>query len=83
MSTTATPGRSVRRDRALRFAGHHRAWFSEATTGPANHERAIDNARLTVSQIVVCSFKDLKMAYPKSGGARDHELLGILEQLTG
>jgi hypothetical protein len=46
-------------------------------------ERVIDNARLTVSQIVVCSFKDLKMAYPQSGGARDHEPLEIVDQLTG
>jgi hypothetical protein len=46
-------------------------------------QRAIGNARLTESQIVVCSFKDLKTAYPKSGGARDHELLEILDQPTG
>jgi PPK2 family polyphosphate:nucleotide phosphotransferase len=41
-----------------------------------------ENARLIVSQIVLDTLEDLKMAYPKTTEARRKELLAIREQLT-
>ena len=41
-----------------------------------------ENARLIVSQIVVDTLEDLKMAYPKSTDARRAELLAIRKQLA-
>jgi len=41
------------------------------------------NARLIVSEIVLDTFKGLKMAYPKTSAKRRRELLEIRKQLTG
>ena len=40
-----------------------------------------ENARLIVSQIVLDTFEDLKMTYPKATAARRKELLAIRKQL--
>ena len=40
-----------------------------------------ENARLIVSQIVLDTLRDLKMAYPETGAARRKELLAIRKQL--
>lgn len=40
-----------------------------------------ENARLIVSQIVLETFDDLKMAYPKTNDERRRELLAIRRQL--
>jgi PPK2 family polyphosphate:nucleotide phosphotransferase len=40
-----------------------------------------ENARLIVSQIILDTFDDLKMAYPKTSDARRTELLAIRKQL--
>jgi hypothetical protein len=40
-----------------------------------------DNARLIVSQIVLDSLADLKMAYPTTTPARHHELESFRSQL--
>ena len=41
-----------------------------------------ENARLIVSQIVLDTLEDLKMAYPKTSEERRKELLAIRAQLT-
>jgi PPK2 family polyphosphate:nucleotide phosphotransferase len=41
-----------------------------------------ENARLIVSQIVLDTFEDLKMAYPKASAKRRQELLSIRKQLA-
>ncbi len=41
-----------------------------------------ENARLIVSQIVLDTFEDLKMAYPKSTDARRTELQEIRKRLA-
>jgi PPK2 family polyphosphate:nucleotide phosphotransferase len=41
-----------------------------------------DNARLIVSQIVLDTFEDLKMSYPKVSAERKRELLSIRKQLS-
>ena len=41
-----------------------------------------ENARLIVSQIVLDTFEDLKMAYPKTSAERKQELLAIRKQLS-
>jgi hypothetical protein len=38
---------------------------------------------LIVSENVLYSFKELKMAYPKTSNARERVLVGILNQLAG
>jgi PPK2 family polyphosphate:nucleotide phosphotransferase len=40
------------------------------------------NARLIVSQIILDTFEDLKMSYPKATKEREEELLEIRKQLT-
>jgi hypothetical protein len=41
-----------------------------------------ENARLIVSRIVLDTFEELKMAYPKASAKRRRELLSIRKQLT-
>ena len=41
-----------------------------------------ENARLIVSQIVLDTFEDLEMSYPKTTDERRQELLAIRKQLT-
>jgi polyphosphate kinase 2 (PPK2 family) len=41
-----------------------------------------ENARLIVSQIVLDTFEDLKMSYPKVTAEREQELLSIRKQLS-
>jgi hypothetical protein len=41
-----------------------------------------ENARLIVSQIVLDTFDDLKMSYPKVDAERKRELLTIRKQLS-
>ncbi len=40
-----------------------------------------NNARLIVSQIILDTFHDLKMSYPKTSAARRRELEAIRQQL--
>jgi hypothetical protein len=40
------------------------------------------NARLIVSQVVLDTIEDLKLAYPKPDAERRRELLAIREKLT-
>jgi hypothetical protein len=54
---------------------HHAHWY----VVPADDK---ENARLIVSQIVVDTFDDLKMAYPKTTPKRRLELKSIRELLT-
>jgi len=54
---------------------HHAPWY----VVPADDK---ENARLIVSQIVLDSLTDLKMAYPKTSGKRHSELEDIRRQLT-
>ena len=54
---------------------HHAPWY----VVPADDK---ENARLIVSQIVVDTFDDLKMAYPKTTPKRRLELKSIRELLT-
>lgn len=42
-----------------------------------------ENTRLIVSQIMLDTFEDLNMAYPKTSAERRQELLGIRNQLEG
>jgi PPK2 family polyphosphate:nucleotide phosphotransferase len=53
---------------------HHAPWY----VVPADDK---ENARLIVSQIVLDSLHELKMAYPKTTAKRRHELKSIREQL--
>ena len=53
---------------------HHAPWYAV----PADDK---DNARLIVSQIVVDTLNELKMAYPKTTAKRRRELKAIREQL--
>lgn len=53
----------------------HATWY----VVPADDK---ENARLIVSQIVLDTLGDLKMAYPKSTDARRAELLVIRKRLT-
>ena len=41
-----------------------------------------ENARLIVSQIVLDTFEELKMSYPKVSAERERELLSIRKQLS-
>ena len=54
---------------------HHAPWY----VVPADDK---ENARLIVSQIVVDTFDDLKMAYPKTTPKRRRELTAIRKMLT-
>jgi len=54
---------------------HHSPWYIV----PADDK---ENARLIVSQIVLDTFKDLKMAYPKTTPKRQRELESIGKLLT-
>jgi PPK2 family polyphosphate:nucleotide phosphotransferase len=54
---------------------HHAPWYIV----PADDK---ENARLIVSQIVLDTFKDLKMAYPRSTPKRRRELKSIRKLLT-
>jgi PPK2 family polyphosphate:nucleotide phosphotransferase len=42
-----------------------------------------ENARLIVSQILLDTFEDLDMSYPKTGPERERELQGFRAELTG
>jgi len=53
----------------------HAPWFAV----PADDK---ETARLIVSQIVVDTLSELKMAYPATTPKRKKELLAIREQLT-
>jgi len=53
---------------------HHAPWY----VVPADDK---DDARLIVSQIVLDSFHELKMAYPKTTPKREHELKAIRKLL--
>ncbi len=53
----------------------HAPWF----VVPADDK---ENARLIVSQIVLHTFEDLKMSYPKVSAERKRELLAIRKQLS-
>ena len=53
---------------------HHAPWYAV----PADDK---DNARLIVSQIVLDTLNELKMAYPKTTAKRRRELKAIREQL--
>jgi PPK2 family polyphosphate:nucleotide phosphotransferase len=53
---------------------HHAPWY----VVPADDK---ENARLIVSQIVLDTFKELKMAYPKITGQRRRELKAIRKRL--
>jgi polyphosphate kinase 2 (PPK2 family) len=55
---------------------HHAPWY----VIPADDK---ENARLIVSQIVLDTFNDLKMAYPKTTAKRRRELKSIRKQLAG
>ena len=54
---------------------HHAPWY----VVPADDK---ENARLIVSQIVLDTLEDLKMAYPKTTNKRRLELQAIGKQLT-
>ena len=54
---------------------HHAPWY----VVPADDK---ENARLIVSQIVLDTFDDLKMAYPKTTPKRRRELESIRKQLS-
>jgi hypothetical protein len=54
---------------------HHAPWY----VVPADDK---ENARLIVSQIVLDTFNDLKMAYPKTTAKRQRELNSIRKLLT-
>jgi len=54
---------------------HHAPWY----VVPADDK---ENARLIVSQIVLDTFNDLKMAYPKTTPKRRQELTAIRKMLT-
>ena len=54
---------------------NHAPWY----VVPADDK---ENARLIVSQIVLDTFEDLKMAYPKTTAARRKELLAIRKELA-
>ncbi len=54
---------------------HHAPWY----VVPADDK---ENERLIVSQIVVDTFDDLKMAYPKTTPKRRRELTAIRKMLT-
>jgi hypothetical protein len=54
---------------------HHAPWF----VVPADDK---ENARLVVSQIVLDSLHELKMAYPKTTAKRAKELKSIRKLLT-
>jgi polyphosphate kinase 2 (PPK2 family) len=54
---------------------HHAPWYAV----PADDK---ENARLIVSQIVLDTFKDLNMAYPKTTAKRREELKSIRKLLT-
>jgi len=53
---------------------HHAPWY----VVPADDK---ENARLIVSQIVLDTFKELKMAYPKVTEQRRRELKAIRKRL--
>ena len=53
---------------------HHAPWYAV----PADDK---DNARLIISQIVVDTLNEFKMAYPKTTAKRRRELKAIREQL--
>jgi PPK2 family polyphosphate:nucleotide phosphotransferase len=53
---------------------HHAPWYIV----PADHK---DDARLVVSQIVLDTFDELKIAYPKTTSKREEELKAIRKQL--
>jgi polyphosphate kinase 2 (PPK2 family) len=55
---------------------HHAPWY----VVPADDK---ENARLIVSQIVLDTFNDLKMAYPKTTAKRRLELKSIRKLLAG
>jgi hypothetical protein len=54
---------------------HHAPWY----VVPADDK---ENARLIVSQIVLDSLHELKMAYPKTTAKRQRELESIRKLLT-
>ena len=54
---------------------HHAPWYAV----PADDK---ENARLIVSQIVLDTFNDLKMAYPKTTAKRRRELESIRKLLA-
>ena len=54
---------------------HHAHWYIV----PADDK---ENARLIVSQVVLDTFDDLKMAYPKTTAKRHRELESIRKRLT-
>jgi hypothetical protein len=54
---------------------HHAPWY----VVPADDK---ENARLIVSQIVLDTLKELKMAYPKTTAKRWRELKSIRKLLT-
>jgi polyphosphate kinase 2 (PPK2 family) len=56
-------------------SSHHAPWYIV----PADDK---ENARLIVSQIVLDTLKDLKMAYPKTTPKRRRELESIRKLLT-
>ena len=55
---------------------HHAPWYIV----PADDK---ENARLIVSQVVLDTFNELKMAYPKTSAKRRLELKSIRKQLAG
>jgi PPK2 family polyphosphate:nucleotide phosphotransferase len=55
---------------------HHTPWYIV----PADDK---ENARLIVSQVVLDTFNELKMAYPKTTAKRQRELKSIRKQLAG
>jgi PPK2 family polyphosphate:nucleotide phosphotransferase len=55
---------------------HHTPWYIV----PADDK---ENARLIVSQVVLDTFNELKMAYPKTSAKRRLELKSIRKQLAG
>jgi hypothetical protein len=55
---------------------HHAPWY----VVPADDK---ENARLIVSQIVLDTFNELKMAYPKTTAKRRRELKSIRKLLAG
>ena len=54
---------------------HHSPWYAV----PADDK---ENARLIVSRIVLDTFEELKMSYPKTSTQHRRELLAIRKQLT-
>ena len=56
-------------------SSHHAPWY----VVPADDK---ENARLIVSQIVLDTLTDLKMAYPKTTAKRRRELKSIRKLLT-